>query len=614
MKVNKRIGKLKQWTGEKLGGQQKTELSEDFQSLEQDVELRKLGVEKMYSVSKEYSKHLTKKSEAEGTDTGRVIPIEGLGLVLSNHGDEFGSDSSFGEALVSFGKAHQQMATATSNYTENLNSTWLTSLEKSIAQMSEYTNQRKKLDSRRLTYDAMLAKVQKSKKEKRDLEDDLRLAKNRYEETSEEVQERAIAIQDSEADQMLALTKLLEIQSIWIDDQKRILDDLKRNWVDPSAFKSAGSGRKKTAHTFGAEPAPTVSKTLIKSKGASSVNRRSRSHYSDDERDEEESREEEEAEEEESYEEREPDISLSSSTRRQPRPAVTAPAKPRQTPSRRASLIKEKSNTTPNSTGNTPTRYGGVRIPGMPPVPGTASIQSDESNSPTLDNRHRSNGSIPPKRQSSNSNLRRPPSTVGNTGKWMKAKWAYNATESDELEFEIGDRVRVTNEINGEWFVGKNEATGKTGMFPSAYCVPEDTPSEHPRYLTPDVHDTFADPDEHYPDDQADQQTEEEEEEDESENAILRPHRPAGNLRPPISANGALRTGSYNGRPSSSTSTIGKRAPPPPPSRRSTTTSTSSKPPPPPHPPSSFSQPEQDNQPEAFGSVSELKKRLGMFK
>ncbi|KAI9624768.1 hypothetical protein H4Q26_016686 [Puccinia striiformis f. sp. tritici PST-130] len=472
MKVNKRIGKLKQWTGEKLGGQQKTELN--FQSLEQDVELRKLGVEKMYSVSKEYSKHLTKKSEAEGTDTGRVIPIEGLGLVLSNHGDEFGSDSSFGEALVSFGKAHQQMATATSNYTENLNSTWLTSLEKSIAQL------------------------QKSKKEKRDLEDDLRLAKNRYEETSEEVQERAIAIQDSEADQMLALTKLLEIQSIWIDDQKRILDDLKRNWVDPSAFKSAGSGRKKTAHTFGAEPAPTVSKTLIKSKGASS----------------------------------------------------------------KSILIKEKSNTTPNSTGNTPTRYGGVRIPGMPPVPGTASIQSDESNSPTLDNRHRPNGSIPPKRQSSNSNLRRPPSTVGSTGKWMKAKWAYNATESDELEFEIGDRVRVTNEINGEWFV--------------------DTPSEHPRYLTPDVHDTFADPDEHYPDDQADQQTEEEEEEDESENAILRPHRPAGNLRPPISANGALRTGSYNGRPSSSTSTIGKRAPPPPPSRRSTTTSTSSKPPPPP--------------------------------
>jgi cell shape-determining protein MreC len=125
------------------------------------------------------------------------------------------------------------MATATANFADHMNSGWLTSLEKSLAQMSEYTNQRKKLDSRRLTYDAMLAKVQKSKKEKRDLEDDLRVAKNRYEETSEEVQERAVAIQDSESDQLIALTKLLEIESNWIDEQKRILDDLKKNWVDP---------------------------------------------------------------------------------------------------------------------------------------------------------------------------------------------------------------------------------------------------------------------------------------------------------------------------------------------------------------------------------------------
>jgi hypothetical protein len=72
----------------------------DFQSLEQDVELRKAGVEKMYSVSKEYSKHLTRKLEAEGTDTGKVLPIDGLGLIMANHGEEFGSDSSFGRSIT----------------------------------------------------------------------------------------------------------------------------------------------------------------------------------------------------------------------------------------------------------------------------------------------------------------------------------------------------------------------------------------------------------------------------------------------------------------------------------------------------------------------------------
>ncbi|KAA1128191.1 hypothetical protein PGTUg99_002544 [Puccinia graminis f. sp. tritici] len=600
MKVNKRIGKLKQWTGEKLGGQQKTELSEDFQSLEQDVELRKAGVEKMYSVSKEYSKHLTRKSEPEGTDTGKVLPIDGLGLVLANHGDEFGSDSSFGEALVSFGKAQQQIATATANFADHMNSGWLTSLEKSLAQMSEYTNQRKKLDSRRLTYDAMLAKVQKSKKEKRDLEDDLRVAKNRYEETSEEVQERAIAIQDSEAEQMIALTRLLEIESNWIDEQKRILDDLKRNWVDPSAFKGSNtSGRKKTAHAFGAEP-PPASKALIKSK-AGSVHRRTRSHYSEEDGDDDVQGAEEHQEDENEYEEREPDLSA----RRQPRPAVTAPPKPRQTPSRRESLVTEKP---ASSSANG--RYGGVRIPGMPP-PGAASIQSDESLSPTLENsgRRRSSGNL--LNQSSSSNLRRSvvAGTNGKTSKWMRAKWAYIATESDELELEVGDRVRVTNEINGEWFVGRNETTGRSGMFPAAYCVTEQEPDQQARYLTPETQDTFADPDEHYVEEGV---GEDGSEEDESESAALRPSMSvsAHNLRPP-STSAPLRTGSYPGKaqpPLSSTpSTIGKRAPPPPPSRRSTTSAAK------PLPTTSASN-DDNNQPEAFGSVSELKKRLGMFK
>lgn len=615
MKVNKRIGKLKQWTGEKLGGQQKTELSEDFQSLEQDVELRKAGVEKMYSVSKEYSKHLTRKLEAEGTETGKVLPIDGLGLVLANHGDEFGSDSSFGEALVSFGKAQQQMATATANFADHMNSGWLTSLEKSLAQMSEYTNQRKKLDSRRLTYDAMLAKVQKSKKEKRDLEDDLRVAKNRYEETSEEVQERAVAIQDSEADQMIALTRLLEIESNWVDEQKRILDDLKRSWVDPSAFKVGSGERKKTAHSFGAEP-PPPSRSLIKGKTA--PHRRSRSHYSEDDGEEEEQGGSEQQDEENEYETREPDLSA----RRQPRPAVTAPPKPRQPPSRRGSLLKEKP--APASAPNG-SRYGGVRIPGMPPA--TASIQSDDSLSPTLDSssRRRSNGTL--RNQNSSSNLRRSVvggggatngkgSTGGGGGKMMRAKWAYNATESDELELEVGDRVRVTNEINAQWFVGRSEASGRTGMFPAAYCVSEQEP-EPGRYLTPErQQDTFADPDEHYVDEDGpggDAEEEEEEEEDESESAALRPSSTVHPHihRPPSSTIGApVRTGSYPGKPAPSSS-IGKRAPPPPPSRRATTSS-SAKPPTPALPPPSHDH--DAGQPEAFGSVSELKKRLGMFK
>ncbi|MBW0521585.1 hypothetical protein O181_061300 [Austropuccinia psidii MF-1] len=599
MKVNKRIGKLKQWTGEKLGGQQKTELSEDFQSLEQDVELRKVGVDRLYIVSKEYSKHMTKKIDAEGTDTGKVLPIDALGLVFASHGDEFGHDSAFGQALVDFGKAQQQIAIATANFTDHLNSGWLTSLEKSIAQMAEYANQRKKLDSRRLTYDAMLAKVQKSKKEKRELEDDLRVAKNRYEETSEEVQERAIAIQDSEAEQLIALTRLLEIESNWVDEQKRLLDDLKKNWVEPSAFKHNMAGRKKgTAHTFGIESSPPT-KPSIKAKTLPSARK---PRMMDDDLD----YSRDQAEEEDNLDEDDDDSSLRQRrTQKSSASHSSFGLKPRS--SVREPPLKERPLPPPLSNQNSNGRFGGVRIPGMPPTASGAQSEED-SVSPTMETHRRQNGHL--LHQFSNPSLRRsttvPPSSK--SSKRMRAKWAYNPTETDELELAVGDRVKVTSEINSEWFIGKNESTGRSGMFPAAYCIHDD---QHSTIES----DTFAD--QYDEDDEDDDSKKNESEEDQSEGAALRPSRPvpyshrvtpSGGVGPSreINSSGKFASPPSNQAHLPSGGTIGKRPPPPPPIRRSTVAGSK---------PSSTSpnSPIQE-QPEAFGSVSELKKRLGMFK
>lgn len=49
---------------------------------------------------------------------------------------------------------------------------------------------RKKLESRRLAYDASLAKMQKAKKEDFKVEEELRSQKAKYEETSEDVYRR----------------------------------------------------------------------------------------------------------------------------------------------------------------------------------------------------------------------------------------------------------------------------------------------------------------------------------------------------------------------------------------------------------------------------------------
>lgn len=43
MHVNKRIGRLKQWAGERMGGEVKTNLSDDFKAMETEMGVRHEG-------------------------------------------------------------------------------------------------------------------------------------------------------------------------------------------------------------------------------------------------------------------------------------------------------------------------------------------------------------------------------------------------------------------------------------------------------------------------------------------------------------------------------------------------------------------------------------------
>ena len=44
MNVNKKLDRLKQWAGEKMGGEAKTNVSDDFKSLEIEMALRHDGI------------------------------------------------------------------------------------------------------------------------------------------------------------------------------------------------------------------------------------------------------------------------------------------------------------------------------------------------------------------------------------------------------------------------------------------------------------------------------------------------------------------------------------------------------------------------------------------
>lgn len=120
MNVNKKLGRLKQWAGERMGGEIKTNVSDDFKLLEMEMNLRQeggltdtlpfifvqitsganalVGMERLNKAMAAYVRAISKRSEGE--DKEKLFPIGNLGGVMVAHGEDFASNSEYGQCLT----------------------------------------------------------------------------------------------------------------------------------------------------------------------------------------------------------------------------------------------------------------------------------------------------------------------------------------------------------------------------------------------------------------------------------------------------------------------------------------------------------------------------------
>ncbi|OCL09122.1 BAR-domain-containing protein [Glonium stellatum] len=250
MNVNKKLDRLKQWAGEKMGGEAKTSTSDDFKALEMEMALRYEGMEKLQKSMTMYVKSLSKRNEVE--DREKALPGGYLGSTMVSHGEDFEPDSEFGNCLSSLGRANERIARMQETYVAGATTSWLEGLERSLAQMKEYQAARKKLETRRLAYDASLAKMQKAKKEDFRVEEELRSQKAKYEESSEDVYRRMQDIKEAEVDSVADLTAFLEAELTYYDRCREILLNLKRDWParDTREPRRVTRSRSNTAHGY----------------------------------------------------------------------------------------------------------------------------------------------------------------------------------------------------------------------------------------------------------------------------------------------------------------------------------------------------------------------------
>ncbi|KAF2637805.1 BAR-domain-containing protein [Massarina eburnea CBS 473.64] len=272
MNVNKKLGRFKQWAGEKMGNESKTGLSDDFKALESEMNLRHEGMDKMQKAMTVYVKSISKR--AEGDDREKSLPGGYLGSSMVTHSEDFEPDSEFGNCLSSLGRANERLARVQETYVQGATGTWLEGLDRANAQMKEYQAARKKLEQRRLAYDTSLAKMQKAKKEDFRVEEELRAQKAKYEESSEDVYRRMQDIKEAEVDMIQDLTAFLEAELSYYDRCREVLINVKRDWPaqDPAISRSRSrSNTGHAAHSYAErfnpppeeEPAPEAPRMVI---------------------------------------------------------------------------------------------------------------------------------------------------------------------------------------------------------------------------------------------------------------------------------------------------------------------------------------------------------------
>ncbi|KAG6335101.1 hypothetical protein ID866_3990 [Astraeus odoratus] len=233
-----------QWAGEKISARDKSVITDEFNELERDIELRKQGILKLQVASQAYHRVLSKKKASPMSgESVKLMPIDALGIVMVSHGEEFGEDSAFGTSLRKLGTAHCKIATLQEAYALTLNDTFLASCERFLQDIKDYEHQRKKLESRRTSYDTAINKLEKIKsskkdreKERREAEDDLQRSRLQFEETSEDIRSRMHNIQENETLQLRELSTFLDIELNFAKQYVEVLEDVRANWCDDGSI------------------------------------------------------------------------------------------------------------------------------------------------------------------------------------------------------------------------------------------------------------------------------------------------------------------------------------------------------------------------------------------
>ncbi|ORZ17948.1 hypothetical protein BCR42DRAFT_478578 [Absidia repens] len=207
----KNFGKFKQWTGERLGAAKATLQTGGFQQLEEDTEKKRTGFEKVHEATEQVYGQLSKKKPSVDDAKTKCLPWESLASCWISHGSTFPDDNPLGAALINLGQTEARIALLQDDFANTIKCEYMDVLKQGLQHYKDYDTLKKKLESKRLDYDAKLTRLQKSKKEKPEWELEMQTAKTKYGESESDVIQKMIILQEYEGTQLAYYQRCVEL-------------------------------------------------------------------------------------------------------------------------------------------------------------------------------------------------------------------------------------------------------------------------------------------------------------------------------------------------------------------------------------------------------------------
>ncbi|KAJ3025608.1 UNVERIFIED_CONTAM: hypothetical protein HDU68_006950 [Siphonaria sp. JEL0065] len=179
--------------------------SEEFKQLEYVTEERREQYEKLEHQLHNFIKSMSK---GDGKEKDRS-PMDMFGSVMTSVGTTL-ETSAYSKALIQCGDSHVELANLQRAFVNSVKDGYGEEMSQQMMHVKEYQKLKTKLENRRLDYDAKLNKAQKAKTPTPSLEEDVRVAQTKYEETLQDITAGMIALNANEENQLSELCRFVD--------------------------------------------------------------------------------------------------------------------------------------------------------------------------------------------------------------------------------------------------------------------------------------------------------------------------------------------------------------------------------------------------------------------